>query len=224
MTNITTKEIAKELAPYGVPSDELLFRKISTYIGLLLRWNRATSLTTVVDPHEIVRFHFGESIFAAKKVPIRNGRLADVGSGAGFPGVPLFLAVPGLDMTLIESNAKKCTFLAEAIREIGGNDIKARQGLRSTRDVHCRVFRGRAEEFPEGEAKFDFVTVRAVGDIPSVLDWANDHLAMDGKVVLWLGQAAIDSVESEKSWVWHAPEKIPGSKRRFLLIGTRSDR
>lgn len=220
MAEITDQQIAQELAPYGVASNDLLCRKIRAYIALLLRWNRSTSLTTVVDPREIVRFHFGESIFAAVKVPIQNGRLADLGSGAGFPGIPLFLAVPGLDVTLIESNKKKCAFLAEAIREIGGNDIKTRQGAPTKRDVHCRVFRGRAEELAEDDEKFDFVAARAVGDIPSVLDWTSQRLHSDGKVVLWLGNDAIDRIQKDSAWSWRAPERIPVSARRFLLVGT----
>lgn len=222
MTELTDRQIARDLGPYGVIGNDLLIRKIRTYIALLLRWNKSTSLTTVVDPREVVRVHFGESIFAADKVPIQNGRLADVGSGAGFPGIPLFLAVPELDVTLIESNKKKCAFLSEAIREVGGNDIQARRGAPTKREVRCRVFRGRAEELSEDEEKFDFVTARAVGDIPSVLDWAGLHLNRDGKVALWLGQAGIDGIQKDSSWNWRAPEKIPGSARRFLLIGAKN--
>lgn len=222
MTEITDQQIAQGLAPYGVAGSELLYSKIRTYIALLLRWNKSTSLTTIVDPQEIVKFHFGESIFAATRVPIQNGRLADLGSGAGLPGIPLFLAVPGLDVTLIESNKKKCAFLSEAIREIGGNDIKAGEGTVTQRGVHCRVFRGRAEELPEDEEKFDFVTARAVGDIPKVLDWACERLNGDGKAILWLGREGMDSIQKNSSWIWRDQEKIPGSTRRFLLVGTKN--
>jgi 16S rRNA (guanine527-N7)-methyltransferase len=224
MAELTNQQIAEELAPYGVAATDLLIRKIRAYINLLNRWNKRTSLTTVNDPLETIRFHFGESIFAAGKVPIQNGRLADVGSGAGFPGMPLLLAVPGLEVTLIESNAKKCAFLSEVVREIGGSDFKVHQGRATEPDVRCRVFRGRAEEFPEGPARFDFVTVRAVGDIPSVLNWASVRLNAAGKVVLWLSQAGIDSLRSDFVWTWRDPDKIPGSARRFLLIGERNRR
>jgi 16S rRNA (guanine527-N7)-methyltransferase len=105
---------------------------IQKYISVLLRWNKKIALTAITDPLDIVRFHFGESMFGAPAVPIRKGRLADVGTGAGFPGLPLKLLVPSLDLVLIESNAKKASFLSECIRELNLTGVD--------------VYRGRVEE------------------------------------------------------------------------------
>jgi len=79
----------------------------------LLRWNEKLNLTAIRDPLEILYRHFCESMFAAGAIPVDKGRLADIGSGPGFPGIPLKIARPELELCLVESNIKKGTFLAE---------------------------------------------------------------------------------------------------------------
>jgi 16S rRNA (guanine527-N7)-methyltransferase len=200
-------QIQTALSPYGGSPGPSQCRAIRTYIDLLVRWNSRISLTTVTDPDEILRFHIGESIAAISAVPIENGRLADVGSGAGFPGVPLALFLPHLDVTLIESNAKKATFLSEVQRQLNLDRV--------------RVFRGRAEELP-AQAKFDYVTARAVGKYDELLLWSSKALNSGGKVILWLGDKDASAVASHSGWTWHPPEKITGSQKRFLLVGALS--
>src|SRR5579863_1760181 len=124
IANLTAREVAQRLEPYGVAlGGNLRADKITAYISLLLRWNKAISLTTVTDPGEILRFHFGESLFASSFLDLKNGRLADVGSGAGFPGLPLAMANQSLNVTLIESNAKKAAFLSEVTRSLELQDV-----------------------------------------------------------------------------------------------------
>src|SRR3984957_19909902 len=115
MAAITKEAIASNLREYGVAATSALCLAIQKYISVLLRWNEKISLTTITDPLDIVRFHFGESMFGASAVPMKEGRLADVGTGAGFPGLPLKLLLPSLDLLLIESSAKKASFLSECI-------------------------------------------------------------------------------------------------------------
>jgi 16S rRNA (guanine527-N7)-methyltransferase len=212
METASNQRIANILQDYGVRigPDSPLVDGISRYISLLLRWNRTISLTTVTDPEEIVRFHFGESLFATSSVPTTNGRLADVGSGAGFPGLPIKMLLPSLDLTLIESNAKKSAFLAEVVREL---DL-----------AHVRVFRGRMEELEReagsGSVGFDFVTARAFGQFGELLAWSEAHLANSGKLALWLGENDAASISGMKGWAWSTPKLIPGSKRRFILVGS----
>src|ERR1700684_4327155 len=99
---------------------------ISTYIDLLIRWNARINLTAIRHEEEIVTRHFGESLFAARHLfpgvarapsPAKI-RLIDIGSGAGFPGLPIKIWAPEIDLTLIESNQKKATFLREAARKL----------------------------------------------------------------------------------------------------------
>src|ERR1035437_8521070 len=108
---------------------------ISTYIDILLRWNSRINLTAIRDPEEIVTRHFGESLFVARQLFPTGAhagtaalgrsaeqspapRVADIGSGAGFPGVPVKLWAPNIALTLIESNRKKTTFLREVTRAL----------------------------------------------------------------------------------------------------------
>ena len=121
--SLSDLRIAEILSVYGIATSPALAGAIRTYISMLVRWNSRISLTTVVDPVEILKFHFGESLFAISKVPISFGRLADVGSGAGFPGLPLGIFLPDLEVVLIESNVKKAAFLSEVIRELKADNV-----------------------------------------------------------------------------------------------------
>src|SRR5207244_4988480 len=118
--------------PAALSSAQL--KTISIYIDILLRWNARVNLTAVRDPEEIVTRHFGESLFAARRLfpapmadnqpPVNyqrqttSNRVIDVGSGAGFPGIPIKIWEPQVHLTLIESNQKKATLLMEVERAI----------------------------------------------------------------------------------------------------------
>jgi 16S rRNA (guanine527-N7)-methyltransferase len=198
--------IREWLAPYGIRAESQLCERISKYIALLLTWNTKISLTTVTDPEQIVRFHFGESLFVIKGEHVEKGRLADVGSGAGFPGLPLAMALPELHVTLIESNLKKAAFLSEVIRSL---DLKT-----------VTVARVRMESFDKSAASFDFIVARALGNYETLAEWAKDRLAPTGKVALWLGDEDASKLSGLKGWTWEHTTKIPNSRNRVILIGT----
>jgi 16S rRNA (guanine527-N7)-methyltransferase len=203
---ITVQKVSETLTPYLVDVDHELCEQIRRYIELVLRWNRKISLTSVTDPLGIVKFHFGESFFASKLVPIQNGRLADVGSGAGFPGIPLAMLSATLKVALIEPNAKKCAFLAEVVRALNLSNVE--------------VIRSRMEALSAALTGFDFVTARALGDYRSLADWARTHLSSSGHLVLWLGGREAAIVSQSPSWQWRAPTSIPGSRNRAILVGS----
>ncbi|MFZ0410888.1 MAG: 16S rRNA (guanine(527)-N(7))-methyltransferase RsmG [Candidatus Acidiferrales bacterium] len=206
MSSLSDIEIRSALSPYDfVPSSQIC-SLTRAYIETLLRWNQRISLTTVTEPAKILRFHFGESLFAIKAAGIELGRLADVGSGAGFPGLALALALPGLQATLIESSAKKTTFLAEVVRTLNLPQV--------------RVLRERMEDISGQEATFDFITARAVGNHEELLSWAQSRLTLGGAVVLWLGEQGCEEILSVDGWVWSKPAHIPGSRSRFILSGS----
>jgi 16S rRNA (guanine527-N7)-methyltransferase len=200
------RQIQDILLQYRFSPDPGQLKAIKAYISLLLRWNQKISLTAVVDPVEILRFHFGESIFAASSVPIENGRLADVGSGAGFPGLALRIALPELSLTLIESNSKKASFLAEASRELNLKRVD--------------VVRERMEEVPVELGQFDYITARALGRHENLLAWSRSRVCTTGKIVLWLGEEETRSISGDPTWTWREPIHLPRSKRRFILVGS----
>jgi 16S rRNA (guanine527-N7)-methyltransferase len=207
METLSNSLIEATLRPYGAAIESAAADKIRAYISLLLKWNRTMSLTTVTDPVEILKFHFGESIFAASVVNFAESRLADVGSGAGFPGLPLALLIPSVAVTLIESNTKKCAFLSEVVRELQLPNVT--------------VFRGRMEIIPQDHGLLDFITARAFGKFDELLSWSSEHIAETGKIALWLGEADSHGISKNGDWNWERSILIPGSERRYLLVGSQ---
>src|SRR5712691_11509832 len=110
--------IRRALGEFKLPAYDDQVLQIQQYIKILLMWNERVNLTAIRDPLEILYRHFCESMYAAVAVPLEKGRLADVGSGGGFPGLALKIIRPDLQVFLVESNIKKATFLAETIREL----------------------------------------------------------------------------------------------------------
>lgn len=224
--------IAQLLEPFlDVAPEERLLQNISTYIDMLLRWNARINLTAVRGPDEIATRHFGESLFTARHLFPLPGLAAgaasgpgtsalngttggtaapgyplvlDVGSGAGFPGIPLKLWAPHIRLTLVESNHKKATFLREVIRTLSLADAE--------------VFSGRAEAFPTATA--DVVTLRAVEQFDAVLPAASQLVVPGGRLALLIGQAQAARV-AVASFEWFPPRAIPLSTARVLLLGTR---
>src|ERR1700728_2858710 len=113
--HLSEAKIATLLTTYlSDPPSESTLLQLSTYLDLLLKWNARTNLTAVRDPQEIVRRHFGESLFAGRHVGT-PATLLDLGSGAGFPGIPIALLRPEIAVTLAESQHKKAAFLREVV-------------------------------------------------------------------------------------------------------------
>lgn len=200
--------ICASLAPFGFQPSPAVTAGIRKYVNLLQRWNKRISLTSLVDTREILERHFGESFFAVHTVPISQGRLADVGSGGGFPGLPVKIARPEVDLVLIESNLRKAAFLSEVIRTL---DLPG-----------VRVLNKRMEEIDSLADSLHFVTARAVGDIPGLLNWSRSSLRADGKVVLWLGAKDAGEIFSSPGWDWRPPVPLPRSENRVLLVGARA--
>ena len=207
MNKISNDTIVTVLQDYGIRASAPLCDLIRTYIDLLLRWNKKTSLTTVTDPADILQFHFGESLLAVTAVPIRHGRLADVGSGAGFPAVPIRMVTEDLSVILIESNQKKATFLAEVARELQLSNVDVR--------------RGRMEDTVIGDEKLDFVTARAIKIDDEFLNWSRKALDISRSVVLWLGEEDSRRISKSPNWKWENPVRVPRAERRVILHGSK---
>jgi 16S rRNA (guanine527-N7)-methyltransferase len=200
--------IHRALAEFGLALDEQQVLKIQRYMSILLQWNEAVNLTAIRDPLEILYRHFCECMFAASIVNLDNGRLADVGSGGGFPGLPLKILRPSLEVFLVESNVKKATFLAEVVRAL---DLEG-----------ARVLVSRYEELGEEVTPLDVVCSRAVGEFSTFLGWASSDAVDAKQVLLWIGGRDLDQVTAFPDWKWREPVQIPQSLSRFLLIGQKT--
>jgi 16S rRNA (guanine527-N7)-methyltransferase len=203
---MTPKEIRSILEGYFAPLPADIGYKVHKYMDLLDTWGRKMPLTSVRDHEEVVRFHFGESIFALSLRGIENGRLADVGSGAGFPGLAIKLASPELTVTLVEPNKKKCAFLHEVVRLLELHEVE--------------IVPAGFESSGVATHSMDFITCRALGQHKAILDWAKDKFAASGDVLLWLGKQDCEQVAANSGWHWEDPALIPGTMGRFLLLGS----
>jgi 16S rRNA (guanine527-N7)-methyltransferase len=202
---IGDRQICEALSAFGISPIGDQIAQIREYVLLLLKWNQSVSLTSVTDPVEIVGRHFGESMYASKLLPVENCRLADVGTGAGFPGLALKIACPSVHVTLIESNKKKCAFLAEVVRALGFTGIEIRPE--------------RFEQIRPETLMANIITSRAVGEFKQLLRWSAKALARRGHVVLWLGAEDSTRVAGDRGWTWQPAVRLPDSQRRFILIG-----
>jgi 16S rRNA (guanine(527)-N(7))-methyltransferase RsmG len=166
---------------------------LEAHLELLMRWNRTVNLTAIRTREEAIERHYGESLFLCSRLPPGRLSIADVGSGAGFPGFPVAVLRPDCSVTLIESHQRKSVFLREAARKL----------------PNIRVLAKRAEDIREG---FNWVISRAVGyrELGSFLKYLAPNAAL---------LTGVEAPPPELGFVWDAPIGLPGSDSRFLRIG-----
>ncbi len=192
------------LAPF-IPAadlDDPLLASISIHLDLLTRWNQHMNLTALRSPQEMVVRHFGESLFAARALLSRNAQqeLFDLGSGAGFPGLPIKYWAPRLQLTLIESHGKKATFL----REVG----------RSLQLSAFSVLNVRAESLSQHAS---LVTMRAVEKFEHALAAASRLVAPGGRLAILIGEAQRERALSLLPEGESSTLALPSSEQRILL-------
>jgi 16S rRNA (guanine527-N7)-methyltransferase len=203
---VDTADINRLLQPF-IKLDQPQLALTSTYINLLLKWNARINLTAVRDPQEMVTRHFGESFFVAGILRSNPpSSLIDLGSGAGFPGIPIGMLLLETQVTLIESNQKKSTFLKEVVFALKLKNVS--------------IFYGRAEDYRQ---RADLVTMRAVERFEQALTIAVGLVEQEGRIALMIGAAqAEEACNLAKEVEWSSPVAIPGSHSRILLLGTKA--
>lgn len=191
---------AELCGPWLSLSEEQL-RLLRAHWELVLLWNQRINLTAIRDTAEAVRRHYGECLFLASSVPAGNWRVLDVGSGAGYPGVPFAIARPECEVSLVESDVRKSVFLREAT-----GDLR-----------NCRVVQRRLEELKE-PVPFDWIVSRAV---------RLEDVAKYGQRLgngLGLLTTATDSSKlrsSAKGWEWEMDRAIPWQPEHVALLGSK---
>lgn len=166
--------------------------QLQSHYQLLCRWNRVVNLTSIEDEEGVVERHYCESLFLAAHMPVGGLRMADLGSGAGFPGIPLAVARPDCEITLVESHQRKAVFLHEATR-----DLK-----------NVRVMAKRAQDISQD---FDWTVSRAVKF--NEIEGAASRLAP--RVALLAG----NEPPSQGRFTWNNPIQLPWGRQRFLWTG-----
>ncbi len=204
---VSPSDLTSLLEPFGVQLDSQQQGQVLTYLELLLRWNQKINLTGVRRPEECVTRHFGESLMVSRHVEL-SGRLLDIGSGAGFPGLALKIVSPDLRVTLLEPSAKKRAFLKEVARSCEWESVEVRPE--------------RLEEFVQLARRlgFDLATARAVGSLGRLVSGAARSLRDGGRLCLWVGASQAGALAAGSKLAWDDPIAVPLSRSRQLWIGT----
>lgn len=143
------------------------------YMLELLEWNRKTNLTRIVEPQAIAVKHFLDSLLITRYIDIGQKKIADVGSGGGFPGIPLAILEPGCSVVLIESQRKKTSFLKHTVQTLGISNVA--------------VYNGRAQSCPE-PGSFDLATSRAFASLSDFIAIAAPLIKPKGSIVCMKGK------------------------------------
>lgn len=178
-------------ADFGLTSEQQA--ALEAHLDLLIRWNKSLNLTAIRNREEAIERHYGEALFLGSRLPAGELRIADIGSGAGFPGFPVAVLRPDCSVTLIESHQRKAVFLKEAVRKVS----------------NVRVLAKRAEDVTE---TFDWVVSRAVShaDLTPFLKRFAPNAAL-------LGGAEIPP--ASLGFEWEAPIALPWGNQRFVWVG-----
>jgi 16S rRNA (guanine527-N7)-methyltransferase len=160
--------------------------QIATYLEELQRWAKIVDLISQSDPKTIIRKHILDSLATLSVLPF-DGQLLDLGSGAGFPGLPIAMARPTIEVSLLEPRRKRINFLREVIRR--------------TTLVNTHAYEMRAEEFAEKDERhsaFDVVITRATWNIREFLNLARPFVVKNGIVVAMIGTKTAEKLKEEK--------------------------
>ncbi len=167
---VLLREILREA---GIDDPGGAVEGLAAHAGEMLRWNRSIRLTAIVDPVEVAVKHIADSLALLRFAPF-PGRLLDFGSGAGYPGIPLALCLPGTRIVLLEASAKKCAFLS---------GVRGMLRLENVRVVHGRV--SARETLPIG--RFDDIVTRATAAPAEAVPLLSPYLAEGGRMLLMTG-------------------------------------
>lgn len=200
MAKLTSDQVCELLRPYlDLHAPRAVCEKVQRYVALLEVWNKKLNLTSVRDPEQVVQRHFGESFYLARLLP-EFATLLDVGSGAGFPGLPISLLRPAADVLLAEAQVRKAAFLREAVWMTGS---------------HAKVWAHRVEEL-EQESRFDVVVLRAVDNMDLALSVAAQRMAPGGTLAFFVGEDARDKMP-QGEWSSVEAYDVPLSSGRIVV-------
>ncbi|HTY12673.1 MAG TPA: 16S rRNA (guanine(527)-N(7))-methyltransferase RsmG [Candidatus Omnitrophota bacterium] len=177
-------------------NEEKLFE---VYLHELIEWNNKFNLTSVTDPEEIKVRHFEDSLSVLQAIDLKDESVADVGAGAGFPGIPLKIVRPGIRLTLIEATRKKVDFLKHLIKKLG---------------LDVEVVWGRAEELAKDakyKGKFDVVVSRAVAKLPDLAGYCIPLLKKGGVFAAMKQDDVVKELEQAK-------EKLDGLSAKVKAV------
>ncbi len=173
-----------EIDKLGIDIDEYCLDRFDQYADYLVKWNRHVNLTAITEPDEIVIKHFADSLYVLKYVDLHKGQsLIDIGSGAGFPGMPLLFVNPDINVTFVDSIRKKLAFIKDVLHNTG---LLAEAEHSRAEDL------GRNNAFRE---KFDFATARAVAQLNVLCEYCLPLVKVGGMFIAMKGSTGKEELE-----------------------------
>lgn len=183
--------------------------KFEKYYNMLVEWNQKMNLTAITDPMGVAVKHFADSISVMKFVDFKdNAKVIDIGTGAGFPGIPILIMNNGIKLTLLDSLNKRLVFLQNVLDEL---ELKAEI-------IHSRAEDGSRK--PELREKFDFATSRAVASLDVLSEYCIPYLKTGGTFVAMKGYDCEQEIENAKPMIKTLGGKISGVNKFFLSDGS----
>lgn len=195
------EKLNQGLSVLNLPVAELQIDALLKFINLINKWNKAYNLTAVRDPLEMVTLHLLDSLAILPHV--KSPRIADIGTGAGLPGIPLAICLPDCHFTLVDSNSKKTRFVQQAVLELQ---------LKNVEVVHSRV-----EQFKPPRL-FTTVISRAFASMPDIVDLTGHLLAEDGCLLAMKGQIPEQELAELNLDYTVIPLNVPGIDAERCLI------
>jgi 16S rRNA (guanine527-N7)-methyltransferase len=180
------EELKKHLSILNIEIEEEQIKQFYQYMNMLIDWNKKINLTAIVEPKEIILKHFIDSLTISRYVN-KNSTIIDVGTGAGFPGIPLKIIRQDIEVTLVDSLNKRVKFLNEVIEKLNLDNIKA---------IH-----GRAEEIGrniEYREKYDYATSRAVANTATLSEYLIPLIKLNGECIYMKGLDVDEEVKKGK--------------------------
>ena len=228
-------DLQKILLNEGINVSDNQLALFQQYSSLLISWNEKFNLTAITDENQIIEKHFLDSLFLAKYINLDNKKVLDIGTGAGFPGIPLAIIFPNASFYLSDSNGKKITFLKEVVKELNLNNVT--------------IIQSRIEEMNKYRDQFDYVSARALKQLNILIELAIPLCKINGSLIAYKGPNYVDEINLSKnalkqldavidnSYLYSLPEsqdkrsivvvkKIKATKhcypRNYSLIATKS--
>ena len=197
---MNAQTIQRRLSACGIPCGPELAEKLRLYMALLLDWNRRMDLTAVTDEAEMLDRHLADSLSALATPGLipETGSLIDVGTGAGFPGMALALALPGARVTLLDSLRKRIDFLAAVKEATGADNVSL---------VHARAEDGARQD--AHRERYDLATARALAPLPALCEYLLPYVRPGGMALCWKGPALA--------------EELTAGRRAAHLLGGRAE-
>jgi 16S rRNA (guanine527-N7)-methyltransferase len=188
MNSLSSELLTRSMHEFGIDLTEQQLEQFNRYYSSLMKWNEITNVTSITESNEVIIKHFVDSVSSCRAIDYTDKVVIDIGTGAGFPGLPLKIIYPSMDISFVDSSTKKSDILKKICTDIGI------QGTRILIDNIENI--GRAKEYRE---RFDICLARAVASLPVLIEYSLPLLKVGGFLVAYKGPNSEVEVDNSKS-------------------------